>query len=129
MPMKCNAIVDSVQTAGRMKGARVGVIGVKRGESRTSLTSCSRPGHWILERRAAAGDLWCVMETMLVGGATWAPKCLWELGEEDDDDDGCGRWGRREKLRVRPQEEGPCERERERARTREMVEVNGSVIK
>lgn len=38
------------------------------------------------------------MVTMLPGEAA----CLWELG----DDDGV-RWGRREKLRVRPEDEGP----------------------
>ena len=73
--------------------------------SPTSLTSSRRPGYWLLARRAAAGDLWWVMVTMLLGEAVW-PGCLWELGDEDG-----VRWGRREKLRVRPEDEEPWRRE------------------
>lgn len=79
------------------------VSGLKKPPSAppTSLTSSSRPGYWFLDRRAAAGDLWWVMVTMLLGEAVWL-RCLWEPGDEDG-----LRWGRREKLRVRPEDEEP----------------------
>lgn len=54
-----------------------------------------------MARRAAAGDLWCVMVTMLPGEAAWL-RCLWGAGEEEG-----VRWGRREKLRVRPEDDEP----------------------
>lgn len=42
-----------------------------------------------------------MMVTMLPGEAAWL-RCLWEAGEEEG-----VRWGRREKLRVRPEEVEP----------------------
>lgn len=41
------------------------------------------------------------MVTMLPGEAAWL-RCLWGAGEEEG-----VRWGRREKLRVRPEEDEP----------------------
>lgn len=71
----------------------------------TSLTSSRRSGCWCVARRAAAGDLWCVMVTMLLWGPCWG-RCLWDAGEEDG-----GRWGSRDKLRVRPDEPWDTQRE------------------
>lgn len=65
----------------------------------TSLTSSSRPGYWFLARRAAAGDLWWVMVTMLLGVPGHA-KCLWIPGDEE-------AGGRRETLRDRPEDDEP----------------------
>lgn len=89
----------SIQTVKRSE-----VLNALRPSSPTSLTSSSCPGYWVCARRAAAGDLWWVMVTMLPGAAVW-PACLWELGDEDG-----VRWGRREKLRARPEDEEPWRR-------------------